>query len=114
MRNHITLNGDACLLQKFAEAVKLRANHHLASPKSSSRSLRRSTPLRRSYDDGLAAMAEGPNAALDHIRNKLQIILSRAELRKNTSQCESCAIAVSQIVNEIRNLEAFVREALQK
>jgi hypothetical protein len=41
-------------------------------------------------------------------------ILSRAELGKDTSQCEFCAIAVSEIVNEIRNLEAFVREALQK
>jgi hypothetical protein len=51
---------------------------------------------------------------LDYIRNKLQIILSRAELRKDTSQCESCAIAVSEIVNEIRDLEAFVREALHK
>jgi hypothetical protein len=59
-------------------------------------------------------MAEGPQAALDHIRNKLQIILSHAELRKDTRQCESCAIAVSEIVNEIRNLEAFVRKALQK
>jgi hypothetical protein len=59
-------------------------------------------------------MAEGPQAALDHIRNKLQIILFRAELRKDTSQCESCAIAVSEIVNEIRDLEAFVREALHK
>jgi len=59
-------------------------------------------------------MAEGPQAALDHIRNKLQIILSRAELRKDTGPCESCAIAVSDIVNEIRNLEVFVREALQK
>ena len=48
------------------------------------------------------------------IRNKLQIILSRAELRKDTSQCESCAIAVSEIVNEIRDLEAFVRAALRK
>jgi len=71
-------------------------------------------PLRRSCDDGLAAMAEGPQAALDHIRNKLQIILSRAELGKDTSQCESCVIAVSEIVKEIRDLEAFVREALQK
>jgi hypothetical protein len=59
-------------------------------------------------------MAEGPQAALDHIRNKLQIILSRAELRRDTSQCESCAIVVSDIVNEIRALEAFVKEALQK
>ncbi len=59
-------------------------------------------------------MAEGPQAALDHIRNKLQIILSRAELCRDTSQCESCAIAVSEIVNEIRDLETFVREALHK
>jgi hypothetical protein len=59
-------------------------------------------------------MAEEPQAALDHIRNKLQIILSRAELRRDASQCESCAIAVSDIVNEIRALEAFVKEALQR
>jgi len=44
VRNHITLNGDACLLQRFAKAVHLSANHRLASPKSSSRPLRRSTP----------------------------------------------------------------------
>ena len=59
-------------------------------------------------------MEEGPRAALDHIRNKLQVILSRAELGKDTSQCQVCALAVSEIVNEIRNIEAFVREALQK
>lgn len=58
-------------------------------------------------------MARDPQAALDHIRNKRQIILSRAELRKNGSPCESCAIAVSEIVNEIRELEAFVK-ALHK
>ncbi len=59
-------------------------------------------------------MAEEPQVALDHIRNKLQIILSHAELRREISQCDSCAIAVSDIVNEIRALEAFVKEALQK
>jgi hypothetical protein len=58
-------------------------------------------------------MAEGPQAALDHIRNKLQIILSRAELRKDT-KCGPCAIAVSEIVDEIRALEAFVKEALRQ
>ena len=59
-------------------------------------------------------MAEGPQVARDHIRNKLQIILSRAELRKNRSQCKFCAIAVSEIVDEIRDLEAFVKLALDK
>lgn len=59
-------------------------------------------------------MAEGPQAALDHIRNTLQIILSRAELRKNSNQCGPCAIAVSEIANEVRALEAFVTEALRK
>ncbi len=59
-------------------------------------------------------MAEGPQAALDHIRNKLQIILSRAELRKDISQCGPCAIAVSEIVDEIRALEAFVKDTLRK
>lgn len=59
-------------------------------------------------------MAEGPQAALDAIRNKLQIILLRADLRQNTTQCSACAIAVSEIVQEIRALEAFVLDALRK
>jgi hypothetical protein len=53
-------------------------------------------------------MADDPHAALDHIRNKLQIILSRAELGKNTNQCKLCADAISEMVSEIRALEAFV------
>lgn len=63
---------------------------------------------------GLAAVAETPQAALDVIRNKLQIIVARAELRQNTKQCNACAAAVSEIVDEIRALEAFVRETLRK
>lgn len=60
-------------------------------------------------------MADDPEAALDHIRNKLQIILSRAELRKNANQCEACAIAVAEIVSEIGALKAFVsKQARQK
>jgi hypothetical protein len=40
----ITPNGDACLLQRLAKGVNFLATHSLASPKSSSRPLRRNTP----------------------------------------------------------------------
>lgn len=59
-------------------------------------------------------MAEGPQAALDVIRNKLQIILLRADLCQNSTQCNACALAVSEIVKELRALEAFVLDALRK
>jgi hypothetical protein len=44
VRDHITPNGDACLLQRLAEGVNLFTSKRFASPKSSSRLLRRSTP----------------------------------------------------------------------
>jgi hypothetical protein len=44
VRNHITANGDACLLQRLAKGVTLFPTNRPASPKSSSRPLRRSTP----------------------------------------------------------------------
>lgn len=59
-------------------------------------------------------MAETPQAALDVIRNKLQIILAHAELQQNSNQCNACTVAVSEIVREIRSLEAFVRETLRE
>jgi len=58
-------------------------------------------------------VAETPQAALDVIRNKLQVIVAQAELRQNSNQCNACTVAVSEIVNEIRALEAFVRETLR-
>jgi len=54
-------------------------------------------------------MANEANAALDIIRNQLQIILLRAELCETPVQCRSCAAAVSEIVKEVKALEAFVR-----
>ncbi|MGO8984028.1 MAG: hypothetical protein ACLPHI_22945 [Terriglobales bacterium] len=59
-------------------------------------------------------MAEEPQAALSLIRNKLQVILLRAELSQNSARCNVCAIAVSEILKEIRSLEAYVLEALRK
>ena len=44
VRNYITPNGDACLLPRFAKGVNLVVTERFASPKSSSRPLRRSTP----------------------------------------------------------------------
>jgi hypothetical protein len=55
-------------------------------------------------------MAEEPEAALSVIRNKLQVILAQAEVRQNSNQCDSCAVAVFDIVNELRALEAFIVE----
>jgi len=48
-------------------------------------------------------------AALDIIRNQLQVILLRAELCENSPQCGPCASAVCEIVKEIRALEAFLQ-----
>ncbi len=59
-------------------------------------------------------MAEEPQAAISLIRNKLQVILLRAELSQNSARCNVCAIAVSEILKEIRSLEAYVLEALRK
>jgi hypothetical protein len=59
-------------------------------------------------------MAQEPQAALGVIRNKLQVILLRAELSQNCAQCDCCAIAVSEILKEIRSLEVFVLETLRK
>jgi hypothetical protein len=54
-------------------------------------------------------LANEAQAALDHIRNRLQVILSRAELCNTSQQCELCASTVCKIVEEIRTLEAFVQ-----
>jgi hypothetical protein len=59
-------------------------------------------------------MAEEPQAALSVIRNKLQVILLRAELSQDAARCDVCSLAVSEIVKEIRALEVFVREAMRK
>jgi hypothetical protein len=59
-------------------------------------------------------MADDPQAALSVIRNKLQVIRLRAELSKDSAQCNFCAIAVSEILKEIRSLEVFVLETLRK
>jgi hypothetical protein len=58
-------------------------------------------------------MAEEPQAALSIIRNKLQVILLRSELTQTPTQCGSCAVAVSEMLQEIRSLEAFVAEILK-
>ena len=50
-------------------------------------------------------MANEAQAALDIIRNRLQVILLRAELCENSLQCGPCACTVSDIVKEIRVLE---------
>jgi len=61
-------------------------------------------------------MTEDAISALDTIRNQLQVILGRVELcqNQNVSQCDTCGLAVCKIVNEIRTLEAFVKDALRK
>jgi len=61
-------------------------------------------------------MTEDAISALDIIRNQLQVILGRVELcqNQNVSQCDTCGLAVCKIVNEIRTLEAFVKDALRK
>jgi hypothetical protein len=59
-------------------------------------------------------MAENPQAALDVIRNKLQVILLRADLCHDSTQCGPCCRAISEILKEIRALETFVLEALNK
>lgn len=59
-------------------------------------------------------MAENPQAALDVIRNKLQVILLRADLCHDPGQCGPCCLAISEILKEIRALEAFVLETLSK
>jgi len=59
-------------------------------------------------------MADDPQAALSVVRNKLQVILLRADLQQNSANCNSCAVAVSEIISEIRALEAFIVEAMRK
>jgi len=61
-------------------------------------------------------MRENAIAALDIIRNQLQVILGRVELcqDQNVTQCDTCGLAVCKIVEEIRTLEAFVQDALRK
>ena len=54
-------------------------------------------------------MARGAQARLDAIRNQLQVILLRAELWENPTQCTSCAMAVGEIVKEIRALEGLLQ-----
>ena len=52
--------------------------------------------------------------ACDAIRKQLQLILIRVDLCKNAQQCDTCVGAVGEIVKEIRNLEAFVREVAKR
>ena len=59
-------------------------------------------------------VADRPHAALDSIRNQLQVILMRTELCQNSAQCEFCARAVSQIIKDTRSLEEFVKDALER
>ncbi|MGD0212118.1 MAG: hypothetical protein ABSB87_02725 [Terriglobales bacterium] len=59
-------------------------------------------------------MAEEPQAALSVIRNKLQVICLRAELSQNPAQCNACAVAISEILKELRSLEVFVLETMRK
>jgi hypothetical protein len=54
------------------------------------------------------------HAALDSIRNQLQVILLHSELARNSGHCESCLRAVCHIVDEVRALEAFVSKILDK
>jgi hypothetical protein len=60
------------------------------------------------------AMEKDPNDAFDLIRQRLQVILLRAELCQNSTQCATCATAVCDIVQEIRALEALVRDSSTK
>lgn len=59
-------------------------------------------------------MQKEPQEAFDAIRKQLQLILIRAELCQNSAQCGMCTAAVCEIVKEIRNLEAFVRDLSAK
>lgn len=59
-------------------------------------------------------MEKRPQEALDLIRQKLQVILLRAELCHPSAQCEACASTVCEIVKEIRALEDFVRDTASK
>jgi hypothetical protein len=59
-------------------------------------------------------MTGNPQAALDVIRNKLQVILLRADLCHDPTECGPCCLAISEILKEICALEAFVLEALNK
>lgn len=54
-----------------------------------------------------------PRDALSIIRNKLQVILGQAELCQSQPRCEICSLAVRQIVEEMYDLEAYVRDALK-
>ena len=56
------------------------------------------------------SMEKGPQEAFDTMRKQLQKILMRAESCQTPSQCDACARTVCEIVEEIRVLEAFVRE----
>jgi hypothetical protein len=51
-------------------------------------------------------MTENAIAALDIIRNQLQVILGRVELCQNqkVTQCDTWGLAVCKIVKEIRTL----------
>lgn len=59
-------------------------------------------------------MEKGPQEAFDAMRKHLQQILMRAESCQGSPHCESCARTVGEIVEEIRTLEAFVREMSKK
>jgi hypothetical protein len=60
------------------------------------------------------SMEKSPQEALDLIRQKLQVILLRADLCENSGQCELCAGSVCDIVKEVRELERFIRAAASK
>jgi hypothetical protein len=58
-------------------------------------------------------MAEHPQVALSVIRNKLQVILLRSELTQTPGQCGVCSLALEEIIQELRSLEAYVVESLK-
>jgi len=54
-----------------------------------------------------------PRFPLTVIRNKLQVILGQVALCSNPSHCESCGLAVKEILEQIRALEAYIEDALR-
>jgi hypothetical protein len=48
-------------------------------------------------------------AALDVIRNRLQVIMLRAETGEKPAYCDTCALAVSEIIKELRALDTFIQ-----
>lgn len=54
-------------------------------------------------------MPKQAQAALDVIRNRLQVIMLRAETSEKPLYCDTCALAVSEIIKELRALETFIQ-----